>query len=102
MWPVSILLIIMKKYTFIASEKKKSPQLVEALEMLKKIYFEQEYVSRIHNQESEFKKKWDFIPRLLQLHTFVISTFYNTLTVKSLELLGKHNTCKCEFLLKMK
>ena len=66
MWPVNILLVIMKKYIFVASGKKKTPQLVEALEMLKNIYFEQEYVSRIQNHESEFKKKWDFIPRLLQ------------------------------------
>ena len=66
MWPANILLVIMKKYIFVTSGKKKTPQVVEALEMLKNIYFEQEYVSRIQNRESEFKKKWDFIPRLLQ------------------------------------
>ena len=39
-----------------AAGKKKTPQVVEALEMLKNIFFEQEYVSRIQNHESEFKK----------------------------------------------
>ena len=66
MWPANILLVTMKKYIFVAAGKKKTPQVVEALEMLKNIFFEQEYVSRIQNHESEFKKKWDFIPRLLQ------------------------------------
>ena len=51
MWPANILLVIMKKYIFVASEKKKTPQVVEALEMLKNIYFEREYVSRIQNHE---------------------------------------------------
>ena len=46
--------LIFSSYIFVASEKKKTPQVVEALEMLKKIYFEQEYVSRIQNQESQF------------------------------------------------
>ena len=66
MWPANILLVTMKKYIFVAARKKKTPQVVEALEMLKNIFFEQEYVSRIQNHKSEFKKKWDFIPRLLQ------------------------------------
>ena len=55
-----------EKIYFCGSRKEKTPQVVEALEMLKNIFFEQEYVSRIQNHESEFKKKWDFIPRLLQ------------------------------------
>ena len=65
MRPANILLIIMKKYIFIASKKEKTPQLVEALEMLKSFYVEQEYVSKIQNQECKFKKKWDFIPELI-------------------------------------
>ena len=60
MWPFNILLIIMKKYIFVVSGKRKTPQVVEALEMLKKIYFEQEYLSRIQNHESEFLKTVGF------------------------------------------
>ena len=65
MWPDNILLITMKKYIFTGSKKEKTPQLVEALEMLKSVYVEQEYVSKIQNQERKFKKKWDFIPELI-------------------------------------
>ena len=64
MWPANILLIIMKKYIFISPKKEKTPQLVEALKMLKSIYIEQEYVSKIQNQECKLKK-WDFIPELI-------------------------------------
>ena len=56
MWLANILLIIIKKYIFIASKKEKIPQLTEALELLKSVFMEQDYVSKIQNQECEFKK----------------------------------------------
>ena len=101
MWPVAILLITMKKYIFTASEKRKTPQLVEALEMLKRIYFKQEYVSKMQNQKVLLKKKILF-HNYYSAIIFVTSTLCNITTVKSLELLGKHNSCKCELLLKKK
>ena len=39
---------------------KKALQLDEALEMLKSFYLEQQYVSKIHNCECEFRKKMGF------------------------------------------
>ena len=54
MCPPNILLIIMRNYIFTASKKEKTPQLVETLEMLKCVCVEQEYISKIQNQECKF------------------------------------------------
>ena len=80
MWPANILLIIMKKYIFTASKKEKTPQLVEALEMLKSVYMEQEYVSKIQNQECKFKKKMGFYPRI-DFVTYILYSIYSHIVI---------------------